>query len=151
MLPWPPQLRPLRSLCQLQLGDRRVCFGFNISDPCFVNIYFLRSILSIQKKDTNARKISQNRNFAVFYIKTYQIGRNGWLNDAYHVITRFGPPSSHLHFLMGQCKHQSFVERGTSIVKVWKKKHFINKFIFIYYKFYKYLINMINNLNLIIC
>ena len=45
-----------------------------------------------------------------------------WLDDADHVITRFGPPSSHLHFLMGQCKHQSFVERGTSIVKVWKKK-----------------------------
>ena len=74
------------------------------------------------KKDTNARKISQNRNFAVFYIKTpYQIGRDGWLDGANHVITRFGPPSSHLHFLMGQCKHQSFVERGTSIVKVWKK------------------------------
>ena len=51
LLPWPPQLRPLRplrSLCQLQLGDRRVFFGF--SDPRFVNIYFLRSILSIQKK-----------------------------------------------------------------------------------------------------
>jgi len=52
VLPWPPKLRPLRplrSLCQLQLGDRRVCFGFNISDPRFVNVYFLQSI-SIQKK-----------------------------------------------------------------------------------------------------
>ena len=72
LLPWPPQLRPLRplrSLYQLQLGDRRVCFGLNISDSSFVNIYFLRLSISIQKKDTNARKISQNRKFAVFYKK----------------------------------------------------------------------------------
>ena len=48
VLPWTPPL-PLRPP-KLHLDGRRVHFGFDIvSDPCFLKVYFLRSI-STQKK-----------------------------------------------------------------------------------------------------